>query len=205
MLLALKRVISIRIKMAIQSGTIKYLTLMLILIIISLIFPVAYLGNQANEAQEKVENIKNQIATYQNQSTALQNQKENLTNIISQLENSPDNITLTVVSVGPWGADPLEGYPYYKFINLTLQNNGARVVGGMTLDSELKGNTSNLDYLSINVDTTKGVIHPNESMNLSMQLIAPHDNIQQLEKYELTINLILDKTVLDQKTVELWS
>ncbi len=188
--------------MAAQSGKIKYVTIILVLIVISLIFPVAYLGIQANEAQETVENIKNQIIAYQNQSTALRNQKENLTRVISQLENSPDNVTLIVASVGAWGPDPLTGYPYYKFINLTLKNNGVRTIGGMTLDSELKGNTSNVGYLGIYVGT-QGVIHPNESMNLRMQLIASKDNLPQLEKYQLTIKLMLDKTVLDQKTVEL--
>jgi hypothetical protein len=184
-------------------GKIKLLTIGLILIMVSLIFSVAYLGNQADMAQENVESLKNQIAACQNQSGALQNQKENLTSMISSVENSPDNVSLLVAWVGAWGPDELEGYPYYKFINLTLQNNGVRTIGGMILDSKLEGNTSNV-ALGIYVYTAKGVIHPNESINLRMQLIASKDNIQQLEKYRLTIKVILDKDVLDQKTVELW-
>jgi hypothetical protein len=182
-------------------GKIGYLNIILALIILSLSVLVVCLGNQIIVFQEKVDSIKNQMAFYQNQSIVLQNQEENLTSQILQLETLPDNVTLSVVSAGSWYADPLTGYPYYKVINLTIQNNGVRNLGGMTLDSRIEGNTSNVGYVGINVDTNKGVLHPNESMNLTMKLVTQENMTKELEKYQLSITLLLDQTVLDQKTV----
>jgi hypothetical protein len=182
----------------------KLITLTLIIIVITLTFPAIYLGNQVIEAQKKVNDLKNQITYLQNTSDTLQNQEKNLTNQIGQLQNSTDNITLTVVSIGPWHGDPLTGYPYYKFINLTLQNGGVRNIGGMILDSKVEGNTSDIGYLGIYVNSNKGVLHPNESMNMTMQLIAPTDaTTQVLMNYRLAITVMLDKNILDKKTITL--
>jgi hypothetical protein len=182
----------------------KLMTLILIIIVVTLTFPTIYIGNQIIEAQKKISDLETQITYLQNMSDTLQIQERNLTNQISQFQNSTDNVSLTIVSIGPWHGDPLTGYPFYKFINLTLQNNGVRNIGGMILDSRVEGNTSNLGHLGIYVNSNQGVLHPNELMNRTMQLIAPTQAATQvLKNYQLTITLTLDKIVLDKKTITL--
>jgi len=183
----------------------KYITIVLVLTLIALVFPVVYLGSQVHDAQEKINNNKNQIGIYQNKSIMLQEQKENLLNQIAEFQNSKDNATLTIASVGQWHGDPLTGYPYYKFINLTLKNNGVRTIGGYTFDFKVEGNTSNAGNLGIYASTNQGPLHRNESVNLKIQLVAPQNATQELRKYQLSIHLMLDKVVLDQKTVSLVS
>lgn len=178
---------------------IRLITFSLIIVTLILTFSALFLGNQLSETQKKVRDLQSQITYYQNMTDTLQTQANNLETQINQLQNSTDNVTLTIVSIGPWHGDPLTGYPYYKFINLTLQNYGARSLGGMTLDFKVEGNTTNIGYLGINVNTNRGVLHVNESMNMTVQLIASKDGWRAFEDYGLTITIMLDKNVLDRK------
>jgi hypothetical protein len=72
----------------------------------------------------------------------------------------------------------------------------------MTLDFKVEGNTTNIGYYGIYVDSNQGVLHVLESKNMKIQLIAPtKEGTQALENCRLTITLLLDETVLDRKTV----
>jgi hypothetical protein len=103
--------------------------------------------------------------------------------------------------VPPWHPDPLTGYPYYKDINITLQNVGTRNIGGVTLDVKLEGNTTNI-YLGIHVTTTQlGVFHIEESKSLLVRLITAKEQRQALEDCRLRLTLMLDKNVLDRQTI----
>lgn len=180
---------------------IRLITFSLIIVTLILTFSALFLGNQMDESQKKVRDLQSQITYYQNMTDTLQTQANNLETQINQLQNSTDNVTLTIVSIGPWHGDTIAGYPYYKFINLTLKNYGVRSVGGMTLGFKVEGNTTNIGYLGINLRTKMGVLHENESMNITVQLIASKDGWRVFEDYKLAITLMLDKNALDRKTI----
>jgi hypothetical protein len=180
----------------------KLISALLLTITIVLAFSALFLGIQMVEAQRKVHDLQSQIAYYENITDNLQTQVSGLEVKINGLQNPIDNATLTILSNGPWHGDPLTGYPYYKFINITLQNFGTRSIGGMTLDFQVFGNTTNIGYYDINVDSNIGVLHVLESKSIMIQLISPtKEGTQALENCRLTITLKLDMTVLDRKTV----
>jgi len=153
------------------------------------------------EAQKKVRDLQNQIAYYENMTDTLQTQASNLEAQIYRLQNPIDNVTFTAISVGPWYAGAYAPPPNSKDINITLQNLGTRNIGGMTLDFKVEGNTTNID-LYISVSGLLGVLHVQESKNVRVGLTTPTvDRTQALSNCSLTITLMLDKNVLDRRTV----
>jgi len=180
----------------------KVITFSLIIVTLVLAFSALFLGSQMVEAQKKVRDLKNQITYYENVTDTLQNQASSLEAQINGLQNPIDNVTLTIVSIGPWLTEAYTPPPYTKYINLTLQNVGTRNIGGITLDFKVEGNTTNIDQFSINVNSNQGILHVLESKNMTVQLTAStKDRTQALEDCKLVIKLMLDKEVLDRKTV----
>jgi len=180
----------------------KVITFSLIIVTLVLAFSALFLGSQMVEAQKKVRDLKNQITYYENVTDTLQNQASSLEAQINGLQNPIDNVTLTIVSIGPWLTEAYTPPPYTKYINLTLQNVGTRNIGGITLDFKVEGNTTNIDQFSINVNSNQGILHVLESKNMTVQLTAStKDRTQALENCKLIITLMLDKEVLDRKTV----
>jgi cell division protein FtsL len=180
----------------------KLITFSLIIITLFLTFSALLLGSQMVEAQNKLRDAQNQIANYENMTNTLQTQASSLEAQINGLQNPVDNVTLTIVSVTPWLTEAYAPPPYTKYVNITLQNYGTRSIGGMTLDFKVAGNTTNLGYYSINVNSNVGVLHVLESKNMRVQLIAPtKEETQALEDCKLTITLMLEQSVLDRQTV----
>ena len=179
----------------------KLVTFLLIIVTLSLALSALFLGSQMVEAQKKVRDLQNQIAYYENMTDTLQTQASNLEAQIYRLQNPIDNVTFTAISVGPWYAGAYAPPPNSKDINITLQNLGTRNIGGMTLDFKVEGNTTNID-LYISVSGLLGVLHVQESKNVRVGLTTPTvDRTQALSNCSLTITLMLDKNVLDRRTV----
>ena len=180
----------------------KLITFSLIIVALVLTASVLFLGNQMVENQKQVSNLQNQVTYYKNATDSLQTQVNNLETQISQLQNPTDNVSLTIVSNGAWHGDPLTGYPYYKFINISIQNYGTSNIGGMTLVFKVEGNTTNIDQFSIQANSNIGVLHILESKYINIQLIASTiDRTQTLSHYKLIITLMLDNNILDRQTV----
>lgn len=180
----------------------KLITFSLIIVTVFLTFSALFLGSQMVEAQNKVRDAQNQIANYENMTNTLQTQASSLEAQINGLQNPVDNVTLTIVSVTPWLTEAYAPPPYTKYFNITLRNLGTRSIGGMTLDSRVEGNTTNIGNYSIHVNSNMGILHVLESKNMTVQLIAPtKEGTQALEDCRLTITLMLDRNVLDRQTV----
>ncbi len=183
-----------------NSPPIRKLIASLIIITLAIGVVALVVGSQMVQTQTKVRDLQSQLATYENTTNSLQSQASSLEAQIKYLQNPIDNVTLTVVSKGNWYADPVAGYPWYKFINITLQNFGTETIGGMTLDFRVEGNTTNISYY-IHANTNQGVLHVNETRSLRIQLITSIDQKRELADCTLTITLLLDQKVLDRKTV----
>jgi type II secretory pathway pseudopilin PulG len=182
----------------------KLIAYSLIVVIAILAFSTLLLGSQMVKAQNKVRELQGQIVNYENTTYALKAQNSNLENQIGALQNSVDNLSLYIVSVTPWLTEAYAPPPYTKYVNITLQNTGARSIGGMTLEFKVEGNTTNIGYYVIYVNSNIGVLHVLESKSIRVQLIAPTTEVTQaLANCRLTITLMLDQTVLDQQTVKI--
>jgi uncharacterized protein YlxW (UPF0749 family) len=181
----------------------KLVAFSLVIVILSLAFSAVFLGSQMVEAQKKVRDLQSQIAYYENMTDTLQTQASDLEAQINRLQDPIDNVTFTAISVGPWYTGAYAPPPYSKDINITLQNIGTRKIGGVTLDFKVEGNTTNIDPFSIAVISGQlGVLHVQESKSMAVRLITPTiDLTQALEDCQLIITLMLDKEVLDRKTV----
>ena len=181
----------------------KLIAFSLILGILVLAFSALSLWSQMGEAQKKVRDLQSQVANYENLTDILQAQASNLEAQVNDLQNPIDNVTFTAISVGPWYAGAYAPPPYSKDINITLQNLGTRSIGGVTLGFKVEGNTTNIDQFSIVVISSQlGVIHVLESKNMTVRLMASTtDRTAALSKCRLVITLLLDKSVLDRKTV----
>jgi hypothetical protein len=145
------------------------------------------LGNQMNEAKKKVSDLQNQVAYYENMTRA------------------PANVTFTDISVGPWYVQEEFGPPpYYKAINLTLQNVGTISIGGLTLEFEVEG-PINSDEFGIYISTWQlGILHVQEQKSLTVTLVTgTEDRTHAVSKSYLTITLMLDELVLDKQTVRI--
>lgn len=180
----------------------KLVRFLLVIVVLALAFSAIFLAYQMVETQKEVGSLQGKVAYYQNMTNTLQAQAGSLEAQIIQFQNSPVNVTLTVVSVGPWHAEAYAPPPYTKYINVSLQNLGYRSIGGMTLDFKVEGNTTSIDQFGIYVNSNQGVLHTSESKSLRIQLTASTiDRTQALSHCKLVITLILDKTVLDKKII----
>ena len=181
----------------------KLITLSLIIVTLSLAFSTFFVGSQMVEAQKKLRDLQSQVAYYENITDTLQAQADDLEAQISRLQNPIANVTFTAISVGPWYAGAYAPPPYSKDINITLQNIGTMRIGGMTLDFKVEGNTTNVDPFSTAIISGQlGVLHVQESKSMAVRLITPTiDLTRALADCQLIITLMLDKEVLDRKTV----
>jgi hypothetical protein len=187
-----------------MSNRYKLLTVSLIAAVLVLAISASLIGYQMNQAQNKNLQLQEQINYYKNMSDSLQIQEGNLRSEISNLQKPIDNITMSHISVGQWYPDSLVGYPYYKFLNVTVLNAGYGNVGGLILDVQLRGNNTNINTLGIYVANRVGVIHTQESKSMSVQLISPTiQSTDALREYDLTLTLLLDGKVLDRQTMEM--
>lgn len=165
----------------------KVVTFLLIAVVIVLAFSALSLGSQMSEAQNKVSDLQNQVAYYEN------------------IMHAPANVTFTNISIGNWYHQEKYGPPpYYKAINLTLQNLGARSIGGLTLAFKVKG-PININEFGIYVSTWQlGILHVQEQKSLVVTLVPYNaDGKYALSQSNFTITLMLDDLVLDEQTVEI--
>jgi hypothetical protein len=163
----------------------KVIILFLILATFVLALSAWSLGSQISEAQKKVSDLQNQITYYENMMSA------------------PVNVTFTDISLGPWYVQEEFGPPpYYKAINLTLQNGGTRDTGGLTLKFKVEGPITINDF-AIYVNTWDlGILHVQEQKSLIVRLVTGTvEREQALSRSDLTITLMLDEAVLDEQSV----
>ena len=166
----------------------KTITFLLVIVIILLAFSALSLGSRMNEAQKKVDDLRNQVAQYEN------------------MTRPPANVKFTDISVRPWYVDEYYGPPpYYKNINVTFQNVGTKTIGGITLEFEVEGNTSDI-YFEIYVHPNLlGLLHVQESKSLIVRIVTDVYNRALLSRCNLIITMMLDNLILDEQTVMLGS
>jgi hypothetical protein len=146
------------------------------------------LGSQMNEAKKKVSDLQNQVAYYEN------------------ITRAPADVKFTDISVGPWYVQEEFGPPpYYKTINLTLQNVGTRSIGGLTLEFEVEGSIS-INEFGIYVSTWQlGILHVQEQKSLIVSLVTGYeDRKQALSQSTLIITLMFDELILDEQSVRMY-
>jgi hypothetical protein len=187
-----------------DNKKIKLVTFLLVTITLVLALLTGFSASQMAETQTRVNVLQAQIGQYENMSDSLQTQAANLQAELGLLQNPVDNITFTDISVTQWQPDPLVGYPYSKFLNVTIKNFGTESLGGFVLNVEVVGNTTNLAPIGIHVSNQGGVLHVAESKSMKVQLITANNrNTDTFMGCSLKLALILDDAVLDTKTVKM--
>ncbi|MGD0450575.1 MAG: hypothetical protein ABSA79_05915 [Candidatus Bathyarchaeia archaeon] len=168
---------------------IKAVTVSLVIVTLGLSFLALSLGNQMNQAQNRVSELQNQVVNYE------------------KMMNAPPNVTFTNVSVGSWYSEEYNGSPlppYTKPINATFQNLGTRSIGGLSLNCTVEGNPTKIgDDFLIYIDPQQlGILHPHESKSYFVRIVTGSASREAtLSQCRLVLTLMLDKLVVDEKTV----
>jgi len=175
-------------------------TFLLLIVIFSLVYLVWLFQTQITDAQKQTLSLQNQLAEYENSTDTLQTRVSNLEAQLRELQNpilSTYNVTIVYVSSTPW--TPVVGVTMGKRIYITIKNVGVSDIGGLTID--FKTHPDNSCKISLVEPEQIGVLHVQESIVLTADAFG---NVGvEFSGSSLVVSLMLDETVLDERTVPL--
>jgi hypothetical protein len=175
--------------------------LLLIIVIIALVCSMWFFQTQIADAEKQSVDLQNQLSDYENSTNTLQTRVSNLESQLDDLQNLIYNATIANVSSTPW--TPIVGVAMDKLIYITVKNIGDRDIGGFTVEFKTlsDGNATDCCEISLIEPEQIGVLHVQESMVLTAQALS--DVGVSFAGKSLVITLMLDKTVLDERTLPL--
>jgi len=172
-----------------------------LIVMIALVYSIWSFQVQITEAQKQTLGLQNQLAYYENSINTLQTRVSNLESQLHDLQNPIYNATIANVSSTPW--TPIVGVAMDKLIYITVKNIGVRDIGGFTVEFKTlsDGNATDCCEISMIEPEQIGVLHVQESIVLTAQALSNVD--ASFAGKSLVITLMLDKTVLDERTLPL--
>ncbi len=169
------------------------------------------LNNQTIDLQNKIStypvrinHLENQTMTLEKNNTELRSQIIQLQNEINELRNPSYKAIVTSVTNDEWwnpGGIALTS-KYY----ITIKNLGAKDVEGLTIGYKVLGNTTN--YLPLGVDYVeqpKGILHVNETKQITMTLWTNLAVTSEVMKYYVVVTIKLGDSVLDEHSFQVGS
>lgn len=180
-----------------------FLFFLLLIVTVALVYSIWSFQRQLSDAQKQTFDLQNQLAYYENLTGTLQTQVSNLEAQLSDLQNPIYNVTITDVSSTSWGN--LGGMALLKQFSIIVKNIGVRDVGGLTAEFKIlaDGNvTDNDDFeISMTYPEQLGVLRVQESMVIKVDVLSSY--YVSFAGKSLVVTLMLDKTVLDERTLSL--
>lgn len=176
-------------------------TFLILIVIVALVYSIWFFQTQITDAQKQTLSLQNQLAYFENSTDTLQTRVSNLEAQLRDLQNPIYNVTISTVSSTPWS--PLVGVAMDKLIYITVTNIGVRDIGGFTIEFKTISDGNVTDYCEISMIEPQqiGVLHVQESMVLTAQAFS-NVGVSFAGK-SVVITLLLDKAVLDERTVPL--
>jgi type II secretory pathway pseudopilin PulG len=171
---------------------------LMLIVIFALVYSIWLFQNQTSDAQKQTVDLQNQLAYYENSTDTLQTRVSNLETQLRDLQNPIYNVTIANVSSTPWV--PMVGLAVDKGIYITVKNIGVTDVGGFTIEFKPPSDTS--CEISLIEPEQIGVLHVQESIVLTAHAISTVG--VSFEGKSVVITLMLDETVLDERTVPLF-
>jgi cell division protein FtsL len=180
-----------------------FLFFLLLIVIVALAYSVWSFQRQLSDAQKQTFDLQNQLTYYENLTDTLQTQVSNLQAQLNDLKNPIYNVTIANISSTSWG-NPV-GMTRLKQFSITVKNIGVRDVGGLTAEFKILADgyvTDNDDFEVTLVDPQQvGVLNVQESMVMKVDVLSSF--YVSFAGKSLVVTLMLDKTVLDERTLPL--
>jgi type II secretory pathway pseudopilin PulG len=128
---------------------------------------ISELQNQISELQAQNSDLQNQIKELQDQNTELQNQTSELKKQLNDLQNQTYRELNVEITAFEWigGFHPVGGVLIESNANVTVQNNEAYAIGGLTLNLTL--------------------VHTSTGAKLASPTVVPIDTLQAGESREI--------------------
>jgi hypothetical protein len=181
----------------------KVFFLLLLIVAAAMVYSIWSFQGQLNDAKEQTFELQNQLAYYENLTSTLQAQVNNLEAQLSDLQNPIYNVTIIDVSSTSWG-NPV-GMALLRVFSITIKNIGDRAVGGLTTEFKIlaDGNITDNDDFEITLTHPEqlGVLHVQESTVIKVEVMSSY--YVSFAGKSLVVTLMLDKTVLDERTLSL--
>ena len=170
----------------------------------ALVYSIWLFQNQTSDAQKQTVDLQNQLSYYENLTTTLRTRMSNLEAQLRDLQNPvypTYNVTIANVSSTPWS--PMVGLAVDKLIFITVKNIGVRDIGGFTIEFKTISNDNVTDRCEISMIEPRqiGVLHVQESIVLTAHALS-NVGVSFAGK-SVVITLMLDETVLDERTMPL--
>jgi hypothetical protein len=167
----------------------KNIAFLLVIATIGLVFLALFLGNQMGEAQKKAGDVQSQVGFNENMTNPLQTQAPKY------------NVKIENITSDAWNC--LGGVGMIKDFFITVKNIGVRDVEGLTFEIKLlvDGNVWESQQYEIKTFPLRqlGILHANESTIISARIWS--NVLVSFEGKTFDVSIMLDKTVLDERTL----
>jgi cell division septum initiation protein DivIVA len=181
----------------------KIIPFLLLTAIIALAYSLWVFQNQITDAQKQADALQDQLAYYENSTSTLQTRVNSLEAQLRDLQNPTYTVTIENISSTGWGV--LGGVTVDDNFFITIRNTGVRDVGGLTFRFKILDNGTVWDnrYYDVGMIAPEqlGVLHVQESAVITARILSSVG--VSFGGKTLVVTVMLDKTVLDERTLTL--
>lgn len=178
-------------------------SLLLLIILIVLAYSICNFQTQMTDAQKQAVDLQNELTFYENSTNTLQQRVNNLEAQLHDLQNPMYNVTIENISSTGWYVPG--GVAVEDSFFITVKNTGVRDVGGLTFEFKILDNGTVWDSQVYEVDMIApqqlGVLHVQESAVITARIMSSVGVSFGGKTFVVTV--MLDKTVLDERTLTL--